>query len=239
MIKKFLTVFFIIFLVFNTAYANNAVDTIINNDAQYVILATITNVTDNNFELTKGYGVKHPEYANLPDTFNVTKFKYGYCVEHADNYNNPQMGDNIIVAINYSNGVYNVRSSAFMVDNVSSNAKVKVPESVKNHQCLNELLALGYYIHSDGERTEYEYADDGLVYAVSEDGEKFEINRYKEDYVVFYNKNNTASSEGEMPAQKRVNSASNTIIIFLGIGVAVGILGIALTNFLLDRKEGK
>lgn len=239
MIKKFLTVIFIVFIISNTAYAGNSVDSIINTDAPYVILATITNVTDNSIELTRGYGVKYPESANLPDTFSVAKFKYGYCVEHADNYNNPQMGDNIIVAVSYSGGAYNVRSSAFMVDNVSSNAKVKAPESVKNHKCLNELLALGYYIHSDGERTEYEYADDGLVYAVSENGEKFEINRFKEDYVVFYNKSNPAVSNEKLPGKTGIGDSTNAIIIFLAIGVVLGILAIAATNILLDRKEGK
>ena len=238
MLKKLLLVFFIFLFVFGNVYAENAVDTIINSDAPYVILATITNVTDNYFELTRGYGVKYPEGAYIPDTFNVAKFKYGYCVEHADNYNNPQMGDNIIVAIEYSNGAYNVVSSAFMVDNVSSNAKVKAPESVKKHICLNELLALGYYIHSDGERTEYVYSDNDIVYAVGKNGEKFEINSHQDDYVVFYDKNNQVGVEGDSNPQKDAVDMSNHLMIFLAVGILIGIGGIWLINFLLNRKEG-
>ncbi|MBE7037504.1 MAG: hypothetical protein E7404_01220 [Ruminococcaceae bacterium] len=239
MIKKFISVFFVILFIFSNVYANNAVDTIISDETKYVILATITNVTDNSFELTRGYGVKYPEWAIIPDTFNVNKFKYGYCVEHADNYNNPQMGDNIIVAMEYANGVYNVVSAAFMVDNVSSSAKVKVPENLKKYKCLNELLALGYYIHSDGERTEYEYTDDEKVYAVGENGEKFEINAHKDDYVVFYDKNNALASEGEVTPQKKAENMSNYLMIFLSIGIIIGLGGIWLINFLLNRKEGE
>ncbi|UKI36570.1 MAG: hypothetical protein L6V93_22335 [Clostridiales bacterium] len=38
---------------FNVCSAKNAVDSIIGTDAQFVILATVTNISDNTFELTK------------------------------------------------------------------------------------------------------------------------------------------------------------------------------------------
>ena len=237
MIKKSISIFMAAIVVTSFgAYAKNAVDSLIGSNAQYIILATITNVSDNMFELTKGYGIKHPENNALPDTFSVKKFKYGYCVEHADNYNNPQMGDNIIVAIDYSNGAYHVSSDAFMVDNVSSSAKVKIPEELKNYDCMNELLALGYYIHSDGVRREYEYSGSS-VYAIDSGGEKFEINKRMDDYVVFFNKNKVDLTD-KPPIPESQNNVSRTIILFLACGMVFGILCVISANYILNRKDG-
>ena len=238
MAKKIISLFtaLIILTSFNVCSAKNAVDSIIGTDAQFVILATVTNISDNTFELTKGFAIRQSENANIPDTITVTKFKYGYCVEHADNYNNPQMGDNIIVALDYSGGAYHISSDAFMVDNVSSGAKVKVPEEIKNYDCINELLALGYYIHSGGERTEYEYSNN-LVYAIGSGGEKFEINRRADDYVVYFNKNKVdLTDKPQVP--ENPHTVSRTIILFLLFGVIFGILCVVSANYVLSRKDG-
>ena len=236
MIKKIGSFFTAAFIMTSLcAYAKNAVDSLIGSNAQYVILATISNITDNEFELTKGYSVKQPANAAIPDTLSVAKFKYGYCVEHADNYNNPQMGDNIIVALDYSNGEYRVSSDAFMVDNTSKSAKVKIPEELKNRDCISELLSLGYYIHSDGARSEYEYSN-GLVYAIDAGGEKFEINRHMDDYVVFFNKNKSDLSDKPPIAENR-ESVTGIIVMFLACGVVFGILCVMSVNYILNRRE--
>ena len=123
-----------------------------------------------------------------------------------------------------------------MVDNVSAGAKVKVPEEIKNYDCINELLALGYYIHSGGERTEYEYSNN-LVYAIGSGGEKFEINRRADDYVVYFNKNKVdLTDKPQVP--ENPHNVSRTIILFLLFGVIFGILCVVSANYVLSRKDG-
>lgn len=181
--KKILTVIFaslLCFSLFYTSYAATAIDNITGSGEGFIILATITGVDDSVFVLSKEYVIS-PKENNLPSEISVEKFRYSYCSEHAESYNNPQIGDNIIVNITYSNGKYYV-GGAYKVDTVSyKTLKVLVPLEMKGQPCSSELLALAYYIRSDGTKTDYKY-ENGNVYALPQTL----INDYENDYITYY-----------------------------------------------------
>lgn len=223
--KKTLSIVLIIILtivLYTTVFStSSAVDKIITNDDDFVILATIIGIDngENIIELSKEYEIS-PKNTSLPSTIKVNKFKYSYCEEHSKSYNTPQIGDNIIVKIRISPEHFYVDNGAFKVDTVSHRTlKVFVPNEMKNKDCCADMLALAHYIRTDGAKTAYTINGNQVI---SSSDNKV-INMYEDDYIAYYS--NGSNSTSNYVTQSSV--ATNSVVFEVAIIFTLLILLVA------------
>ncbi len=237
--KRLLLLLSVISLITFPAYAQSAVESILSSDADYVILATITGAEDSTFILSKEYVINGKD-DNLPDSITVDKFRYSYCIEHADKYNNPQMGDNIIITLNESNGGYTVGQGIFKTDTVSYRTlKVLVPLEMKDQDCMPELLALAYFIRTDGVNTDFIYENDRVY--VQGEGKRFLLNELGADYITFIDNtgvNNSHDIITDVPVKvfPLKGELWITAILFLSSGLLLGALVLIIFNLRIHKK---
>lgn len=234
-ITAFFLMMFSVLFMFTVSYAKTAVESIMGNDDSYIILATITGVQDSVFELSKEYVIS-PKESDLPAIISVDKFRYSYCSEHAESYNNPQIGDNIIVNLTYSDGKYYIENGAYKVDTVSyKTLKVLIPIEMKGQDCSAELLALAYYIRSDGTKTDYKY-EGSKAYALPQTI----INDYENEYVSYYSNSNNISDDviKDMTLEDLLaNKIWIPIVTVLTLLIALGSGVICIINRNIIKKQ--
>lgn len=215
-----------------TVNAATAVENVIGQRGDYVILATITDVHDGSFDLSKEYVIS-PKDANLPSTISVEKFRYSYCSEHSESYNNPQIGDNVILNLTMVNGKLTVGVGAYRVDTVSyKSLKVLVPFEMKGYPCASELIALAYYIRSDGTKTEYKY-ENNKVYALP----STLISDFESDYISYYS-NNIGGTSSDVIKEVTIDSIFGVNGIWIPVSIILTILlaGGAVAVIIINKK---
>lgn len=215
--------------VFSTS---SAVDKIIKNNDDYVILATIIGIDNesNMIELSKEYELS-PKNTSLPSTIKVNKFKYSYCEEHSKSYNTPQIGDNIIVKVRISSNHYYVDNGGFKVDTVSHKTlKVFVPNEMKNEDCCADMLALAHYIRTDGEKTLYTINDNQVI---SSSDNKV-INSFEDDYIAFYSNGSNSITNYSTQSSIPANTVAFEVIVIISMIILLGIG--AFVVYLINKK---
>lgn len=219
-----------------TVFSATAVENVIGSEGDYVILATITGIEDGIFELSKEYVIS-PKESDLPSAITVEKFRYTYCSEHSESYNNPQIGDNIIINLTSVNGKITPGKGVYKIDTVSHKTlKIMVPVESKDHECSKELLALAHYIRTDGTKTEFEY-EGNKVYSLPQ---RALINEYEGDYITYYSNNPTTNEViTEIPVNNFLESESLWIYVISGLAflLVLGSFVIYLINKNILNKQ--
>lgn len=168
---------FLITTIFLTqaVYAKKIAKAVFDDKTDYLILATVSDITDNYVSVDYFDSIRkfNPDpndkkavsaKEQLPEKFNIQKFHYSYCTDHADEYNQPKIGDNIFASIQKTGDTYRIKNCAYKVDTVDiKTLNFLVPETMKGEDCMDDIAALAYFAASGGAETKYEF-DGGNVY---------------------------------------------------------------------------
>ena len=140
---------FSLFITSNVVYADS-VDNFIKGDNDLLVLATITDIVDNSVVIEPFSCPKNrisDTDTVLPDTVTLSKFRYYYCSEHAESFNVPKIGDNIIISLGKNGSSYYLKNGVYKTDTVDiKNIRVLVPTSAKGEDCEGKLVSLSYFL---------------------------------------------------------------------------------------------
>ncbi len=147
--KAILCVLCVFLITSNVAYAD-LVDNFINGTNDLIVLATITDIVDNSVVLEPFSCLKNRISdidTVLPDTVTLSKFRYYYCNEHAESFNVPKIGDNIVISLGKNANSYYLKNGVYKTDTVDiKNIRVLVPTSAKGEDCEAKLVSLSYFL---------------------------------------------------------------------------------------------
>lgn len=150
----------------------------INSEHDISLLATISDIDDDSItaDVYNSVGVLPGEETTLPHSVKIKKFRYTYCSEHAGDYNTPKVGDNIFVSLNADNNenIYAPVGAVYKTDTVDMRTlSILAPDEMKNKDCMDDIVAVAYYIRSDGMQKEFEFGD-GTV-SINKDGKEIRL----------------------------------------------------------------
>ncbi len=148
----FLTVIFII-SAFTTCFGEEITLNVLSDTKAHCVLATISDIDDNYVYAELYRTVADTQHAEsvLPKILTIEKFRYSYCQEHGEDYSSPRVGDNIFATLKGDGTVFTVTSAAYRTDTVDERTlNFLAPAKMKNEHCLDDVVALAYYVRSNG-----------------------------------------------------------------------------------------
>ncbi len=247
----FLCIICLFLITSNVVYADS-VDNFIKGDNDLLVLATITDIVDNNVVIEPFSCFKNRISGTdtvLPDTVTLNKFRYYYCNEHAENFNIPKIGDNIVISLGKNLNSYYIKNGVYKTDTVDvKNIRVLVPISAKGEDCEGKLVSLSYFISTGGSYDRFVYQNgivkvnennaevtlypsvkntEKLITYVGEDGKEMSS---KEEDVITGGINLTLDKNEDMWIYA---------IITIFVGLIFGFVVMWLLNKLISRKNNK
>ncbi len=170
--KKVLLVFVLICLLLNVniiSYAKDIALDVMENEHDYLMFATVSDI-DDNFITVEFYDTLNKTEDRIPPSLKIEKFRYSYCSEHGDSFNNPKIGDNIFASVDKSGDVYTA-SAVYKTDTVDSRTlNLLVPADMENQECMTDTAALAYFIRNGGANITFGFADNTV--SVMQDGKE-------------------------------------------------------------------
>lgn len=150
-----------------SASAESAAD-IIGGKQDFVILGSVKDIEKDVMEITVDYVLNNPQSELIGTDIKVNKFSYSYCSDHApEEFSSPKVSDNIVLSIDKKSDKYTMKNGSYKVDsNEYANCKIIMHEDSKDEDCVEELLELTCYIRSNAKVKEFEFDDEGRIYAV-------------------------------------------------------------------------
>lgn len=144
------------------------VSDMLSGKQDFVILGSIKDIENDIIVVTVDYVLDSSESGLIGTDIKVNKFSYSYCVDHVpQSFNNPIVSDNVVMSIDQSGDVYKVKNGSYKVDsNEYANCKIIMHEDSKDEDCVKDLLEVTCYIRSNAKVKEFEFDDDGRIYAV-------------------------------------------------------------------------
>ncbi len=146
----------------------DGVEQILSGKQDFVILGSIKDIENDIIVVTVDYVLDSPESSLIGTDINVDKFSYSYCSDHVpQSFNNPIVSDNVVLSVDHSGDIYKIKNGAYKVDsNEYANCKIIMHEDSKDKDCVKGLLEVTCYIRSNAKVKEFEFDDDGRIYAV-------------------------------------------------------------------------
>ncbi len=165
LLKSFL--FFVLLVCFAmNVCAQGDVSAILSGEQDYVLLATVVDVNDSSVVLAPYHNIYNGENSGqipLNNNISVDKFRYSYCSDHSDITATPRVGDNIFVSLDKKGNGYVVTNGAYKTSSVDYKLLTfYASESMKNRDCLAEIVALAYFVRTDGNMREFNF-DNGTL----------------------------------------------------------------------------
>lgn len=175
-LKKFVSFlmafYMLIFCMLNVYAAKPMAQKVIEDKSLKLLLATISDVSDEYITCEVFDRVKYPtsnvgeksqtrtdgNFSNT--TVNIKKFKYSYCEEHSNSYNTPKIGDNICVAVQSDGDNYKLSGCAYKVDTVDvKTLNFLVPAPMKGQSCVYDVTAISYFVAANGMPVEFRFEE--------------------------------------------------------------------------------
>ena len=150
---------------------------VLDDTESHCVLATISDIDPDYVyaELFNTVADTNHDESTLPKVLKIKKFRYSYCSEHADDFNSPKIGDNIFATVKKTGDVYEVTNAAYKTDTVDERTlNFYAPSVIKGEQCMDDIVALAYFVRSNGLEREYEF-DNGSVYVVRGDDSRTKV----------------------------------------------------------------
>ena len=155
-----------------TVNAQDSVAEIFSGNQDYLLLATVVDMNDTSVFVAPYHNIYNGEKTKeLPLTSNIeiSKFRYSYCSEHSDISATPRIGDNIFISVNKSGNTYKMAHGAYKTSSVDYKMlNFYASESMKNSDCLAEIVALANFVRTDGTMRDFEFNEGTLT--VNSDG---------------------------------------------------------------------
>lgn len=173
--KKVMSVFLLISLILCICISANAqgnVSDIFGSNQDYLLLATVIDVTDTSVFVAPYHNIYNgDDTKQMPLTSNIeiSKFRYSYCSDHSDISATPRMGDNIFISLNKNGDVYKMANGAYKTSSVDYKMlNFYASESMKGSDCLAEIVALANFVRTDGTMRDFRF--EGGTLTVNSDG---------------------------------------------------------------------
>jgi len=149
------------------AFADN-VDSMLEGKQDYVIMGSIKDIKDDIITVTVDHVLGNSDIDMIGKDIGISQFSYSYCEEHSTaEFRSPIISDNIVISINKSNAGYEMANCAYKVDsNEYASCKIIVHEDIHEEDCIKSLLEATCFIRSNGKVNEFEFDEDGRIYAV-------------------------------------------------------------------------
>ena len=213
-IKRILFTAILIIVVFtgNVSFAKDIALDIIEGDHDYLILATISDISDE-YITAEFYNTLNKTEDTPSSSIKIEKFRYSYCIDHADSFNTPKVGDNFFAAMDKKGDIY-IAGPAYKTDTVDERTlSIFVPSAMENQDCITDPIATAYYIRMGGSHHEFAFAENSV--SVMNEGEEIVI--YPSDnktpfaikYVSGEGKKNTDEKQQDVLV---VNPNTNTVV---------------------------
>lgn len=149
------------------ASAQTVADGIVQGTQDYLLLATISDITDNVITIEPYHfivrvdenGQELDDVLPLGQSMQIEKFRYSYCIEHAaDSFNTPRLGDNIFISLSRKGNGYVVQNGAFKTNTVDYKILTFLaPADMRDQDCMQDLVALSYFVRTDGKVMEFSF----------------------------------------------------------------------------------
>lgn len=163
-IKKMLVAFVLVCLILCaniSVFSKDIALDVLDGKHDYQIFATISDI-DDEYITADFYSTLNKTEDDIPSSIKIEKFKYTYCSEHSDNFNNPKIGDNIFAVVDKSGENYKC-SVAYKTDTVDTKTlSIYAPSGMADRNCMIDVIAVAYYIRSDGAYPSFVFTDDTL-----------------------------------------------------------------------------
>lgn len=158
-ISVFCLLIFVIFSIFVRVYA----DTV-----PLVVLGTVKDIKDGIVTVTVDHVLGKTASDMIGKDIDVAQFTYTYCDEHSTSeFRNPKISDNIAISVLSADIGYELDEFAYKVDsNEYASCKIIVHEDIQDKDCIKELLEATCYIRSNAKVKDFEFDEDGRIYAV-------------------------------------------------------------------------
>ncbi len=153
--------------------AQGNVEAILEGNQDYILLATVVDFDDSSIIVAPYHVIRGEEdSAELPplnSNIAIEKFRYSYCADHSDVITTPKAGDNIFISINANGGQYTMAHGAYKISSVDYKLLTfYASESMKNSECLADIVALAYFVRTDGSMREFKF-ENGTLTAYRDD----------------------------------------------------------------------
>lgn len=148
----FMTVVLLVSAV-TTCFGEEIALKVLSDTDAHCVLATVSDIDDNYIYAELYNTVADTQHVDsvLPKMLKIKKFRYSYCEEHAEEYNSPRVGDNIFATLKGDGNVFAVTTAAYKTDTVDERTlNFLAPAEMKNEHCLDDVVALSYYVRSNG-----------------------------------------------------------------------------------------
>lgn len=155
------------------SYAQGSVADILAGKQDYLLLATVVDFDDSSV-IVAPYHVIHmdDESSNMPslnENISIEKFRYSYCHEHSDINTAPKAGDNIFISINENGAKYTMANGAYKISSVDYKLLTfYASESMRDSECLAEIVALAYFVRTDGSMRDFRFENGTLTAYIDE-----------------------------------------------------------------------
>ena len=177
-IAKLLT-FLLVFLCFSPiVFADDNVSQIINGSQDYLILGTVVDINNTHVVLEHYQTVGTDGNTSRPlkrnENISIDKFRYSYCSEHSDVSVTPRLGDNVFISVNRNGNGYTMANGAYKISSVDYKMLTFFAfESMKNQDCMADVMALAYFVRTNGEKKDFSFENGTLTTMV--DGKKLTL----------------------------------------------------------------
>lgn len=248
--KKILTLLLLVcaLLTLNSvAFAKDIALDVIEGEHDYLMFATVSDINENYITL-EFYDTLNKTDDTIPTSIQVAKFRYSYCSEHGDSFNNPKIGDNVFAVLDKTEGRYNA-VTAYKTDTVDSRTlNLLVPADMENNECMTDVVAVAYFIRNSNADISFAFVEDSV--SIINDGKELVI--YPSDaktpvaikYVTGETKKNPDKTQDVITVDPVLNEEFNHYrtmflgkrILALGI-IFVGILSGMIVVYLQNRRK--
>lgn len=237
-----------------SASAQTVADGIVAGTQEYLLLATISDITDNAITVEPYHSIVRVDDSGqeidgvLPigQSIQLEKFRYSYCIEHAaDSFNTPRLGDNIFVSLTKRGSSYVVQNGAFKTNTVDYKILTfLVPANMRDQDCMEDLVALSYFVRTDGKVTAFSF-DNGSVKVLKDERELLLYPSDKvKDLITFVTDNGKAVDGGKPKdvimeqAVEREKPFDYRWLVAMGV-LTVGLIAGAVVLSILLRRDGR
>ena len=228
--KIILTACVIFCLTFSTLVFAGTVEEMLGGNQDYIVMGSVKDINSDTIIVTVDHVLGLNSSDMIGTDVKVAKFTYSYCEEHStSDFRSPIVSDNIVIdLIKDANGGYYMANCAYKVDsNEYASCKIIVHEDIREEDCIKDLLEATCFIRSNAKVSEFEFDEDGRIYAVypqtaeqcvqvvDDEGSSVTVEEIPDTLPTV-----PPAAPGDTPIQNNGNYTTYAIII-----LAVGVLG--------------
>ena len=143
-------------------------DDILEENQDLVVLGSVKNIEKDYITITVDHVLGRRASELVGKDIMVEKFVYSYCTKHIPvDFSNPIVSDNVVISLDANEDIYTMKNGAFKVDsNEYASCKIINHADEINEDCIKALAKITCYVRSDTKVNEFEFDDQGNIYAV-------------------------------------------------------------------------